>query len=515
MRQRHLANAAIVWLIIVVFIGYLGVILWSSYAAYERRTAEGALSVARLVAQHATSRIDVASSVLQEVVDSLQASDLDPATRVVNDRRRQFGLILRDIQARTHGVVSITVSDAEGNVVANSLGVADAPNLSGSANFRELQARPHAEPVISGAALGTVSGKWGIHVARRLALPDGRFGGMASVNLGLTENFEQFYRTVSLPDDSLITLRDTENRILVRYPVVETILGTVVHGSAGAQLVLTGESEGTTVSTSPVDGIERIVAMRRLSDYPAYAIVGFGRDAAMNGWYKELLVALYVAAGAVVAGAFLTYGLWRREQMLSELQVANQELARAHQQVDESHTQLEAANAALKEALAVAERNASHDKLTGLWNRRAFDQRLDEAVSRAKRMGFGFSLLLFDLDKFKEVNDGFGHLIGDNVLFEFAQVIGSRIRASDIFARWGGEEFILLVEATNAEQAMALAEQLRRAIADNRFAVIGKITVSIGIAEYRPEDDLENVLRRADRALYQAKTQGRDRISLG
>jgi diguanylate cyclase (GGDEF)-like protein len=126
-----------------------------------------------------------------------------------------------------------------------------------------------------------------------------------------------------------------------------------------------------------------------------------------------------------------------------------------------------------------------------------------------------FSLLLFDLDNFKHINDRYGHLAGDTVLREFAQVVASRVRANDVFARWGGEEFILLLDATDAEQALILADALRKAIAAHPFPDVGRLTVSIGIAQYRADDDQANLLGRADRALYRAKNQGRDRVSLG
>ncbi len=158
---------------------------------------------------------------------------------------------------------------------------------------------------------------------------------------------------------------------------------------------------------------------------------------------------------------------------------------------------------------------AYQDALTGLQNRRAFDERLRAEIVRARRYREVFSLLLLDIDRFKTINDAHGHDIGDQVLRTLAEILGSRMRQADGLARWGGEEFTLLLPQTDGEGARQLAEQLRGAVAEFRFPGVGRLTISLGIAQFAPHDSVDTLFRRVDQALYAAKDQGRDRCVLG
>jgi signal transduction histidine kinase len=321
---RITSNVAIVWLIILVFVGYQGFALWSSHRSYESKTGERARSLVRLVEGHASAKIDRTNATLLEAIDHLQADDLVLGMRLSEGRRQRIQEVLVKQQSRTPGIVSMSLTDKDGLVFANSLGVKPGTSLASRKYFLDLQAQPQTQtqspPVISEVIKGRVSNKWGIQVARRINLADGSFGGMLVANLGLPENFEEFYGTVGLEPDDIITLRDADNRILVRHPVLEDMLGKVITGSAGIQQVLLGVSESVVVSKSPLDGIVRITAVRKFTDYPIYAIVGLGHDAAMAPWQRELLLALFFAAGALVAGGFLTFIMIRREQALRELE---------------------------------------------------------------------------------------------------------------------------------------------------------------------------------------------------
>lgn len=155
------------------------------------------------------------------------------------------------------------------------------------------------------------------------------------------------------------------------------------------------------------------------------------------------------------------------------------------------------------------------DALTGLWNRRGFLEASDGALVRSKRSGKPISIALGDLDLFKEVNDSLGHAAGDVVLKAVAEAIRASVRAQDVAARWGGEEFILLLPDTPKEGALHVAESLRRAIAALPIEAQGqevKVTLSLGVAEHWPGRNLEETIAHADAALYQAKEEGRNRV---
>jgi diguanylate cyclase (GGDEF)-like protein len=156
------------------------------------------------------------------------------------------------------------------------------------------------------------------------------------------------------------------------------------------------------------------------------------------------------------------------------------------------------------------------DPLTNIYNRLHFGHFLDAEIDRVKRYGGTFSIIFFDLDRFKEVNDEYGHLVGDEVLKRVAEIVGKANRNADIFARYGGEEFIILAPSTDITGASAHAERLRNDIAHHRFSEINSLTCSFGVAEYIPDaDDVTSLFKRADTALYNAKKLGRNRVETG
>ena len=157
---------------------------------------------------------------------------------------------------------------------------------------------------------------------------------------------------------------------------------------------------------------------------------------------------------------------------------------------------------------------ATTDALTGLNNRLKFDQSLAVEMASAARYRTPLSLALFDVDFFKEVNDTHGHNVGDKVLMQLAAVVAGKSRTTDMLARWGGEEFIVMLPGSNADTALQAAERLRMAIALTAFDVPRTITCSFGVTEYADGDTPESFVARADRALYQAKLRGRDRVEL-
>lgn len=156
------------------------------------------------------------------------------------------------------------------------------------------------------------------------------------------------------------------------------------------------------------------------------------------------------------------------------------------------------------------------DPLTNIYNRLHFGHFLDAEIDRVKRYGGTFSIIFFDLDRFKEVNDEYGHLVGDEVLKRVTEIVEKANRNADIFARYGGEEFIILAPATDIAGARAHAERLRNDIEHHRFSEISHLTCSFGVAEYKPDaDDVTSLFKRADTALYNAKKLGRNRVEIG
>ncbi|MGE4471238.1 MAG: diguanylate cyclase [Sulfuricurvum sp.] len=154
---------------------------------------------------------------------------------------------------------------------------------------------------------------------------------------------------------------------------------------------------------------------------------------------------------------------------------------------------------------------ATKDSLTEIHNRHMFSELFGKEHSFAKRQQSKLSLMMIDLDCFKQVNDTYGHNIGDYVLKDFSALVSSSVREADLFARWGGEEFVLLLRNAGCEEAFGVGEKIRSLLEAQRFDEVGCVTCSIGITEVYSDDTLTSAIERADSAMYSAKNAGRNR----
>lgn len=157
-------------------------------------------------------------------------------------------------------------------------------------------------------------------------------------------------------------------------------------------------------------------------------------------------------------------------------------------------------------------RLATTDQLTGAYNRLHFDSHLEHMMRQAQRFASPLSLLLLDIDHFKRVNDEHGHHVGDRILCQLVDTIAGTLRATDILARWGGEEFAILAPETELAGALQLAEKIRGCIAETAFEPVGHITLSCGVAQYQADEAADDFFRRVDAATYTAKRDGRNQI---
>jgi len=158
------------------------------------------------------------------------------------------------------------------------------------------------------------------------------------------------------------------------------------------------------------------------------------------------------------------------------------------------------------------EQQATTDKLTGAYNRDKFEECFTEAINKAYLNNTKLSIILFDIDHFKAVNDTYGHQAGDSVLKELATLITNNIKTSDTFARWGGEEFVILLPDTDLEGGYLFAQKLRKLVFDFNFTNIGKLTTSFGVGELNDNENKLTLFEKTDKALYIAKNNGRNRV---
>lgn len=153
----------------------------------------------------------------------------------------------------------------------------------------------------------------------------------------------------------------------------------------------------------------------------------------------------------------------------------------------------------------------NYDEMTKVYNRRYFNNHLTQEIVKAERYDRSLSLIIYDIDYFKRVNDQFGHDVGDSVLKELSCLVQANIRKSDLLCRIGGEEFAIVTPETNSSQAFVLSEKLRTIVSNHSFMHAGKISVSLGVTQFVPRDDLDSFYKRADIGLYKAKNEGRNK----
>lgn len=200
--------------------------------------------------------------------------------------------------------------------------------------------------------------------------------------------------------------------------------------------------------------------------------------------------------------------------VLMYLMVRIRVLTLAVRRGQEQQAELREVNELLDRRSQTLEARIKLDPLTGAYNRTGIEESLHTAFSNWHLNRQPLSLLLIDLDYFKTVNDNYGHAAGDDILRELSTLVSEHIRNNDHFARWGGEEFIVVCDNTDLHQARELAEKLRRLIGEHRFSYDLQVAVSIGVGRIRAGESLETLFKRTDQALYEAKRKGRNRVEI-
>jgi len=167
----------------------------------------------------------------------------------------------------------------------------------------------------------------------------------------------------------------------------------------------------------------------------------------------------------------------------------------------------------IQEKSNLLEYQASHDKLTGLYNRNKFDEIFGKELRRSQRYEYDLSLIIFDIDDFKKVNDKFGHQIGDEVLIEISKIVLLNVREHDLVVRWGGEEFLVLLPNTKLEGAVSVAQKIKEVISSTQLSSKKlNITSSFGVSTLKKDDLEKDIIARADKALYDAKETGKNKV---
>jgi diguanylate cyclase (GGDEF)-like protein len=419
----------------------------------------------------------------------------EPGFRELSPALRRMVLFDRSASASYLG--AIKVLDEHGRVVEDSDPTAALPiDLAESDAFRHHRADPSGEVYLGRPSLSPLTGDLVISVSRRRSDANGRFAGIVIGTMRLAY-FQSLFQGLSLGGRGAMTLFHTDGTVLVREPFAKDYIGKNILGSPGFKTISATRS-GTFTAQSALDGVERFYTFARIGDLPLILSVARSSDDILSDWWtKALVIGLVVVGLGGVTGALtvaLQRELWQRESAETRVLAANAELA----------------------ALAVT------DALTGLYNRRRFDEDLTREWRRSLRTGKSLSIVMIDADNFKAFNDTYGHQAGDGALRTIGAALRENVREdADVACRIGGEEFALLMPETDQAGALVLAERVRDAIASRAIPHTGNqsgvVTVSIGVAALVPvqPQGAPDLVAAADAALYEAKATGRNQVKAG
>lgn len=420
------------------------------------------------------------------------------------------------------GVRSMSLLDADGNVLASSRSELVGKNFRERSYFQLPQHSHDLDTLYLSPPYTTSLGAWSVSLSSRVSGPDGKFAGVIVSTIN-PERLLQHLRSVLYAPDMWIAAAHGQGQLFLMFPDQGEVPGRNLAqaGSMFQRHASSGQDSSYLSGEVLATGTQRVIFLRTLREKDLHLDfsmqIAASRDRAQvyapwwrSFWQQVLLYALLAASSS--------FGLWlaqRRRQQNERLRVSNEQILR-----DKNHV-LEALNTQLQAQSAALEAIAFRDGLTGVANRRRFDQAFEAEWRYCRRKAVPLAILMIDIDHFKRYNDYYGHQAGDECLRSVAQVLaGKPGRPHDLLARYGGEEFVCLLPDCNRAGAEAQAEELRLAVAALALAhadspTAAHVTVSIGVSASIPraEEGASALLAAADQALYQAKQSGRNRVA--
>ena len=529
---------------------------WLSRAMFDDALAQGRSLLERAAYQAAA----VQDAMAVQARQSLEAAASEPALR--EGPPEAADAVLGAVAQALPFADNIHVSDLSGDMRYSLVKPYAGTRVGGRRYF--IEALRRGDFAVGEYVVGQVTAKPSIHFAHPLLDAVGEPSGVLGAAVGL-DWYQSLFNRCDMPPGAFLAFFDRQGVLLTRYPPSPSLRPGDRFDALFSGQFAWGQSSGVFMAANP-DGVETLYAYKTLSlerdgrDPYGVMFVGMAARDAQEAARSRALLAAGVSAGAVAlavaAAAVLCRILFvKRLRVLAdfadslgaqqacllppgfgddEIGALARRLADMSEALQEKSEHLGEAMAKLArerdamaetvEQLRLAEeelvRRADHDALTGLENRGCFVTRLGGEMARLRRQGEPFTLLILDIDDFKRVNDRFGHGVGDDVLRAVAGALRAGLRDIDGAYRVGGEEFAVILPATDGISALTAAERLRRAVAALNIPLpdgVGatRVTVSLGAAEADPAMDAEkDLFAAADRALYAAKASGKNRCVL-
>lgn len=472
----------------------------SNYNTRQLEATTSAANLTRSLAQHAEDTFILADSALIGIGDRLDVYGSSAKSIA------QIDALIEKQLAASHQFKGIFVFDANGNYMTRTKFEHDKiPHIRDRSYFDFHRNNANMMTHVGAPIRSHSSNEWVIPVSRRTNNAEGNFSGLILITISI-DYFQRFYEQFDIGKKGSIALLLDHGFILVRRPFKEIYIGKNVSTSPLFQIMIKERESGTLTYTSKQDDIERIYGISRVKNYPLMIAAGLSTDEVFSEWKSDAIIR-FLCVGAlvvlfVVIGKRLLHLIKKDDynekvilQTRDELQVLNEEL----------------------------QKQVMQDGLTGLGNRRRFDEALPHEFARAMRGSNSLALIMIDVDYFKNYNDTYGHPAGDDCLKIIAEVLkANQNRPGDLAIRYGGEEMCILLPQTDVIGAMIVAEKIRRAIAHLKMPHLGNpegvVTISAGVNAFVPARSGHNplqLLETTDKALYLAKSSGRNRVATG
>lgn len=501
-KRFSLLSLAITFVVGVCLL-FLATQVWMTWRARDVQLSEAAKASANLaqsVAQHAYDTIKESDTALIGLVERIEndgVSDLE-LSRIHN-------LLVKRVAElpQLHGIF---VYAKDGSWLVNSQKVLlKNLNYSDREYFKYHQNNAERGPYVGHPVRSKLTGDWLITVSRRINLPDGSFGGVALAAIDM-KYFKVFYDKFSIGKRGAIFIANGKGILLLRRPFDEKMLGRDISKFPVFKDYLPKGPVGTASITSKLDGVTRINSYRRVEEYPLVVSSALSQDEILQNWRSDVYVQSMVGGMLVLLISFLGYRMTKQISLRSQ-----------------AETKLMLAGIELELINETLSRLVNQDALTGLANRRHFDESLMGEFNRAQRGEGSLGLVMIDVDFFKRYNDIYGHVAGDECLRKIGKVVAYSIRRpGDLAARYGGEEMVVLLPGADLAGTLAVAESIRDAVQSMEIAhtgnPLGVVTVSIGVEAFSPihlECQPIELVEAADKALYKAKDSGRNQVCYG
>lgn len=470
-------------------------VFWNVWWTRQEQLKEASVvtfNISRVLAQHAEDTFKEANSVMISLMEILDHDGKDPAALTRLER-------LMAVQVRELSQISgLVIADRNGDWIVNS---AQLPNPGRTSKDRTYfafhQSHESLRTYINGPTTNGETSDLILTVSRRINMADGSFGGVMVATIDL-KYFTAFYSNFDVGSDGAMMLVMDNGGVLIRHPPTNALGGRSLEGAG----IPSDYSTQTYFDSGHIQSA-KITNIHHLVDFPIFVAVALSADEVLAEWKTA---AIFHVLGLLALTLLVTiFGM----KLTNEIRMRIE----AETKATEEKLYIESLNRMLSDL-------AMRDELTGLANRRCFNEEIIKELRRAVRKHEPFSLIMLDVDHFKGYNDTYGHLAGDECLRKIAATIRSmESRQGDLVARYGGEEIVIMLPNCARENAIKIAEEILQKIrllkiphATNPLGIV-TLSAGVGVLESVEQSDSPNkIIARADKALYLAKSGGRNCI---